>query len=167
MIILFHTHGTPSIDHSQMLTHTLFSQTRRESPCGFRNRRSYRLILAVLTSKLELLAESRLPLIILLLELLRRCLLRLSGSVGCKPDARAKRFKISVRLTTPANCPPIFAPGSAEAETEGVLLRDRKGGFDCGREERWVGGCETEGWESCGIGVEVREGEGESVTHIL
>lgn len=97
---------------------------------------NYRLILAVLTSKLELLAESKLPRIILLLELLRRCLLLSSGSVGCKPDALAKRFRISVRLTTPASLPPMLAPGIADAETEGLLLRGRKGGFDCGSEER-------------------------------
>lgn len=99
---------------------------------------TYRLIL--LTSKLELLAESKLPLIILLLLLLLLCLLLSSGSVGCRPDALAKRFKISVRLTTPASRPAMFAPGRADAETEGVLLRGRKGGLDCGREERWDGG---------------------------
>lgn len=96
----------------------------------FDDRCFYRLILAVLTSRLELLAESRLPLIMLLLELLLLCRRLSSGSVGCKPDALAKRFKISVRLTTPAKRPPMFAPGSAEAETEGELLRGRKGGLD-------------------------------------
>lgn len=96
--------------------------------------------MASLISALELLAESKLPLSMELLLLLRLCLLRSSGSVGCRPEALAKRFKISVKLTTPANLPAIFAPGSADAEMDGVLLRGRKGGLDCGREERWVGG---------------------------
>lgn len=93
-------------------------------------RQNYRLIFPVLTSKLELLAESKLPLIILELELLLRCLLLSSGSVGCRPEALAKRFRISVRLTTPTNLPPMFAPGSADAETEGVVLRGTNGGLD-------------------------------------
>lgn len=61
----------------------------------------------------------------------------------------------------------MFAPGSAEAETEGVLLRGRKGGLDCGSEERCEGGWGTEGCESCGGELEARDGDGESVTHIL
>lgn len=122
----------------------------------------------MLTSKLELRAESRLPRIILLLELRRRWRLLSSGSVGCRPDARAKRFRISVRLTTPASLPAMLAPGSADAETEGVLLRGRKGGFDCGRDGKWEGAWETEGCESCGgIEVDCKDGDGESVTHIL
>lgn len=127
---------------------------------------------------LELLTLSPLPLTtptLLLLDLLRILLLS-SGSVGCRPLALAKRFRISVRLTTPANLP-ACAPGRADAEMEGVALRGRKGGWDCGIEERWDGGWETEGverglWgrEGVGIGVVVAaemEGEGESVTHIL
>ena len=85
-----------------------------------------------LTSTLELLAESKLALTIELLELLLLCLRRSSGSVGCIPDARAKRFRMSVRLTTPASRPPMLAPGSADAETEGVVLRGRNGGADTG-----------------------------------
>ena len=124
--------------------------------------------LTSLKSTLELLAESKLPLIIELLLLLLLCLLLSSGSVGCKPEARAKRFRISVKLTTPANLPAMFAPGSVEAETDGVLLSGVNGGLDCGREARWVGGWGTEGWESWfEFGVAEMEGDGESVTHIL
>ena len=95
---------------------------------------------------LELLTLSPLPLTIEL-ELLRLlCLLLSSGSVGCRPDALAKRFRMSVRLTTPASLP-ACAPGNADAETEGVLPRGRKGGFDCGRDAWWEGGWGAEGWE--------------------
>lgn len=74
---------------------------------------------------------------------------------------------MSVKLTTPASLPAMFAPGSADAETEGVLLRGMNGGLDCGR-EKWVGGWGTEGWESwLGLVVVEEEGEEESVTHIL
>lgn len=75
---------------------------------------------------------------------------------------------MSVKLTTPASLPARCAPGRAEADMDGVLLRGRNGGFDCGREERWVGGWGTEGWEIwLGFGVAEVEGDGESVTHIL
>ena len=36
---------------------------------------------------------------------------------------------MSVRLTTPLNLPEIAAPGNAEAETLGVVLRGRIGGW--------------------------------------
>lgn len=86
------------------------------------------------------------PVALLLLALLP-LLFRLasSGSVGCSPLARAKRFNMSVRLTTPDNLPDICWPGRAEAETEGVEERAWKGGLACGKDvERW-GGCGTGG----------------------
>ena len=76
---------------------------------------------------LALLSLNTLPLLLLL-----RILLASSKSPGCSPLALAKRFNISVRLTTPLNLPDIAAPGSAEAETLGVVLRGRKGGWVCG-----------------------------------
>lgn len=56
-----------------------------------------------------------------LLELPLRCLLASSGLVGCSPLARANKFNISVRLTTPESRPDMCSPGSADAETEGVM----------------------------------------------
>ena len=41
---------------------------------------------------------------------------------------------MSVRLTTPLNLPDIAAPGRAEAETLGVVLKGRKGGWAWGVE---------------------------------
>lgn len=53
--------------------------------------------------------------------LLRRRLLRLSaGSAGLSPLARACRFNMSVRLTTPTRRPESRAPGSAEAGMAGA-----------------------------------------------
>lgn len=71
---------------------------------------------------LALLSLNTLPLLLLL-----RILLASSRSPGCSPLALANRFRISVRLTTPLNLPDIPAPGRAEAETLGVVLRGRKG----------------------------------------
>lgn len=47
-----------------------------------------------------------------------------SGSPGCSPLARAKRFKISVNDTTPDSLPLMIAPGScpAEIDTPGLVL---------------------------------------------
>ena len=39
------------------------------------------------------------------------------GSPGCRPLARAKALRTSVKLTTPDNHPDIAAPGSWPAET--------------------------------------------------
>ena len=52
-----------------------------------------------------------------LTELDRLRLCRISaGSCGFSPVARANKFKISVKLTTPDNRPLRFAPGLADAE---------------------------------------------------
>ena len=70
--------------------------------------------------RFELLAESRLPRMTSLeLEPLLN-LLYSPGSVGCSPVALAKRFRISVKETTPFRRPDIYAPGIAEAETTGA-----------------------------------------------
>ena len=54
--------------------------------------------------------------------LLRRRRLRDSaGSAGFNPLARACRFRISVRLTTPTSFPDSRAPGNAEAGTDGAI----------------------------------------------
>ena len=54
------------------------------------------------------------------LELLRLLPLRVSlGSRGCNPLAFAKRFNMSVRLTTPTRCPLSMAPVNADADTDG------------------------------------------------
>lgn len=67
-------------------------------------------------STLEPLAESMLGLIELLE--LRRLRERWSfGLRGCRPDWRAKRFKISVNEMTPVRRPEIRAPGRAAADT--------------------------------------------------
>lgn len=58
-----------------------------------------------------------------LLELLRRRLMRISlGSATSQiPPARAKRIRMSVRLTTPTRRPEIRAPGNDEAEMLGPV----------------------------------------------
>ena len=89
------------------------------------------------TSTLELRAESRLP---LTMEEELLLLLRLRswpGSVGCKPLARAKRLRMSVRETTAERWPTRLAPGRAEAETEGEAETGKKGGDGCGEGEAW------------------------------
>ena len=60
----------------------------------------------------------------------------------------AYRFSISVSETTPLKRPDIEAPGSAAAETEGVVERCISGGCACGVVEVGPGMCETAGWES-------------------
>ena len=81
------------------------------------------------------------PPLLLLALLPRRARRASSGSLGCRPLARAKRFRMSVRLTTPLRRPDMCCPGRADAETEGVDERGWNGGVDCGREEveRWGG----------------------------
>ena len=89
-------------------------------------------IIAIITIyrayRIPLLALSSLPLnpptpvaLLELLELPLRCLLASSGLVGCSPLARANKFNMSVRLTTPESRPDMCRPGSADAETEGVV----------------------------------------------
>jgi len=125
-----------------------------------------------------LLALSKLPLTPLLELLLLPLRFRLasSGSVGCKPVARANRFRISVKLTTPERRPDMCWPGRAEAETEGVVLRGWKGGLAWGLVVVRCGGWATGGWErEMGMGpgvvgaegVGVDDGVGVSTTHIL
>jgi len=59
------------------------------------------------TSTLELLAESRLPLTSEALLERRLCRLVSLGSFGLRPLARAKRFRTSVKETTPDKRPDI------------------------------------------------------------
>lgn len=53
-------------------------------------------------------------------ELLRRRRRDSAGSAGLRPLARACKFKISVKLTTPTRRPDKRAPGSDEAGIEGA-----------------------------------------------
>lgn len=76
------------------------------------------LIPGSVLSLLEL-SVLRLKLALLLLLL---CRLVASGSCGVRPLARAKRFRISVRLTTPERRPDMLAPGIADAEMDGEGL---------------------------------------------
>lgn len=63
-------------------------------------------------------------LLTLTLELLRLARLVSFGSCGLNPLARANKFKMSVRLTTPVRCPDRLAPGMADAEIDGVASGD-------------------------------------------
>ena len=84
-----------------------------------------RLMLALLlkspTLELALAPTLSLRLLSTLLRTLALLLLRLNrlisvGSHGCKPDALANKFNISVKLTTPDKRPLSVAPGIADAE---------------------------------------------------
>ena len=87
------------------------------------------------TSRLELLAESKLPRTIeLLLERRLRRLISL-GSDGWRPLARANRFRTSVSDTTPERRPDMCAPGRATAETEGEAAIGENEGVACGEDE--------------------------------
>lgn len=70
-------------------------------------------------SAFELRAESKLPRASEALLERRLCFLVSLGSLGFRPLARAKRFRMSVNDTTPDNRPDILTPGSAAAEMEG------------------------------------------------
>lgn len=105
------------------------NKTQRLSP--FR----YRAIFEM--SALELLAESRLPRTKELLDERRLCRLVSAGSLGLRPLARAKRFKMSVRETTPDRRPDMLAPGRAEANTVGVEARGVNDGVACGEVDVW------------------------------
>jgi hypothetical protein len=67
------------------------------------------------------------------LELLRRrCILASLGSDVTNPEDRAKRFKISVRETTPLSRPDKTCPGSADADTAleiGLCTPEELGGL--------------------------------------
>ena len=112
---------------------------------------------------LEPLAESMLGLTELLE--LRRLRSRWSlGLNGLRPDWRPKRFKMSVRETTPVKRPEILAPGIEAAETAGNdPARDGEAGVDEFGEWRLA-------WLMDGVanGVVAGDGEGEddSTTHI-
>lgn len=114
----------------------------------------------------------------ILLELLRlRARRASSGSCGCSPLARAKTFRISVRLITPLSLPDKLAPGIALAEIAGamapvparcvgaVVLTDTGPLKEIGRGAIGDGGTKLEGWIA---GVEGPEeaGEGVSTTHM-
>jgi hypothetical protein len=98
-----------------------------------------------------------------LLELRRLRSLWLLGLSGLSPDCRAKRFRMSVKETTPVKRPEIRLPGSAAAETAGKApARDGDAGVELIGDERTA--CEIEGVES---GVEDDEDDGDaSTTHI-
>ena len=57
---------------------------------------------------------------LMLEELLRRRRRYSAGSAGLRPLARACKFKISVKLTTPTRRPERRAPGNADAGTDGA-----------------------------------------------
>lgn len=130
--------------------------------------------LSLLTSTLELLPESRLGRIELLL-LRRLCLLVSFGSLGLKPLARAYRFRTSVRDTTPDSFPDMLSPGSDAADMEGLgfvandceeVCSEADGPGSSGVPVRAGGRLSTAGW-AAGVGGPDEEGEGESTIHIL
>ena len=93
-------------------------------------------MLAVLSRSLTLLLRPDVPaipdmlslrelsmLVRMLLELLRLLARRASsGSCGCSPPARAKTFRISVKLITPLSRPDRLAPGIALADIAGATV---------------------------------------------
>lgn len=93
--------------------------------------------------------------------LLRRSRLALSGSPGCKPLALAKRFRISVKLTSPTRWPETLALGREVLETDACVPRGACIGIPCeadgsevGREGKW-------GIAGGGVGADATAGEGE------
>jgi hypothetical protein len=107
----------------------------------------------------------------LLLELRRLCRLNSFGSCGLNPLALAKRFRISVRLTTPVSLPDRGAPVMADAEMDGAgfdeygVVGDGVKEMDCGP-AYGLGGTRTAG-VLAGVGGPEDEGEGDSTTHML
>lgn len=114
----------------------------------------------------------------MLLELLRLLARRASsGSWGCSPLARAKTFKMSVRLITPLSLPDKLAPGIALAEMAGatapvpakcvgaVVFTGVGPDNDTGSGVIGEGGTSTAGWIA-GVGGPDEAGEGVSTTHI-
>lgn len=117
-------------------------------------------------------------------ELLRRLRLRMSsGSPGDSPDARAKRFKTSVKLTTPERRPLMAAPGICAALILTPGFTAVKGGPGvisgplpdrCGRDPDGEGKCILElgepniGGEAWipGLGGTLVDGDGASTIHI-
>lgn len=148
-------------------------------------------ILAVLSLSLTLLLRPDVPampdtlsllelsmLVRMLLELLRLLARRASsGSWGCNPLARAKTFKISVRLITPLSLPERLAPVIALAEIAGatapvparcvgaVVFTGAGPDSDTGSGVIGEGGTIWAGW-SAGVEGPDEAGEGVSTTHI-
>lgn len=82
------------------------------------------------------------------------------GLSGFNPDWRPKRFRISVRETTPVSRPEILAPGKAAAETAGNSpASDGEAGVD------ELGECRV-AWLMEGVVPGDGEGEDDSTTHI-
>jgi len=115
----------------------------------------------------------------MLLELdLRLARLASSGSCGCRPLARAKRLRISVRLMTPLSLPDRLAPVIAEADIAGATAPDPArcvGAVEltavgpeeiiAGRGVIGEGGTRTDG-VSAGVPGPEDAGDGESTTHM-
>lgn len=90
-------------------------------------------------------------LLTLTLELRRLARLVSFGSCGLSPLARANKFRISVRLTTPVRWPDRLAPGIADALIEGVESGD---GIEwCGDHGAFPEGFPDEGFVSIGGGM--------------
>jgi len=87
------------------------------------------------------------------------------GLKGFRPDWRPKRFRISVKETTPVSRPEILAPGIEAAETAGKAVSDGDAGVDETKPGEWRFAELTEGVAN---GVPPGEGEGEddSTIHI-
>ena len=128
-----HANKSSRFGHNQRIRrnalkdNTNYAPQRRPPACFRYRKRQYSHHHYYRTYRIPLLALSSLPLspltpaaLLELLELPLRCLLASSGLVGCNPLARANRFNMSVRLTTPESRPDMCWPGSADAETEGV-----------------------------------------------
>jgi hypothetical protein len=113
----------------------------------------------------------------MLLELLlRRARRASSGSCGCKPLARANKFRISVRLMTPLIRPDRLDPVMADAEMAGttapvprwvgtVELTGMGPACVCGRGVIGDGGTRVAG-VSAGVDGPEDEGDGLSTTHM-
>ncbi len=112
------------------------------------------------------------PTLLLLLPL--RFLLASSKSPGCIPLARAYRFRISVRLTTPERRPErlaLLTDGLDERDMDVVLMA----GLELRDEERGRGGAGGGKWCAEILGVECAEGvdgieldgDGDSTIHML
>lgn len=130
-----------------------------------------RSMLLLMLSPLRL--RSTLPLrlsMLVLTELLllsRRLLLVSSGSWGLRPLTRAKRFRTSVRLTTPLRWPLSVAPGSDEVGMETLGTAGVYGGPMEWFEICWrvFGGTLTVGVMAGESGTE-ELGEGASTIHM-
>jgi hypothetical protein len=113
---------------------------------------------------------------ILLELLLRRARLASSGSWGCRPLARANKFRTSVRLITPLMRPDRLDPVMADADMAGttapvprwvgaVELTGMGPDCVCGRGVIGDGGTREAGW-SAGVDGPEDDGDGLSTTHM-